>query len=144
MGHIPSKLRSKLALQPFYHVCARREALHDHECQPSPLNPRKLIEWEHALIYAGKQVQKEFAIIPLCWWAHSGPGLVKAINEWIALNRATDEEILELSHKGGRDYFRDKATLNRAYGVYNPEDNHVESTGINYGYPVEKKRLINS
>lgn len=130
-------------LEPYYHRCARQDALHDHECAPNPLNGR-LIEWEHALIFAGKKVQKRFAIVPLCWWAHSGPGLVKEINVWIALNRATDGELLELSSGGARDYFRIRAALNKKYGVYNPGENTANSTGINYGYRGDNAPLFHS
>jgi len=47
------------------------------------------ITWEHALKYAGKQVQERFAIIPLCWYHHLGAGLNKRFNEYCALLRAT-------------------------------------------------------
>lgn len=126
MNNMPKKLREACAADPFYRLCARQEALHDHECKPNPLNGR-LIEWEHALINAGKQLQKKWAIIPICWWAHSGPGLVKAINEWIALGRATDAEILEVSR--ARDYFLHRGMLNKTYGIYKPP---AVDAGITY------------
>ena len=116
MNCIPKKLRGNLADDPYYRDCARQEALHDHECQRDPLRPWQVVEWEHALIYAGKQVQERFAIVPLCWWAHRGPGQNKDIAVWIALNRATQDELLELSRKGGRDYFLYRAFLNKRYG----------------------------
>lgn len=109
------KLRKKLAANPFYKRCARNEALDDHQCQPDPRTGR-MIEWEHALIHAGCQVQLEFAIVPLCWWAHRGPGLVKEKNIWIALNRATDNEIVSISK--AQDYFQYRAFLNKKYGPY--------------------------
>lgn len=119
MYNMPKKLRRDLAEDSFYTVCARREALDDHACQPDPVFG-KLIEWEHALIYAGKQVQKHFAIVPLCWWAHRGPGLNKEINVWIALNRATQLEMLELTTKGAMDYCVYRGYLNSKYGKYDP------------------------
>lgn len=130
---IPKKLRADMNLEPFYHSCARREALHDHECAPNPIT-RRLIEWHHALKYAGKKVQKRYAIVPLCWWTHEGPGKDDAIGAWIALNRASDEEILELSHKGGRDYFQYRHFLNKKFGVYKVVETAGHSTGINYGF----------
>jgi hypothetical protein len=60
-------------------------------------------------------VQKKFAIVPLCWWAHSGPGLVKEINVWIAVNRATEEELAALSKVV--NYERMKKYLNEKYGA---------------------------
>lgn len=110
-------MRANLEADPTYHVCMRRIALDDHECQGDPVRGRygRMIEWEHALTYAGKQVQKRYAIVPLCWWAHRGPGQNKEINVWLALNRASQEEMLELSAKGGRDYFLYRGYLNRKY-----------------------------
>lgn len=117
MNNMPMKLRKDCAADPFYKTCARQEALHDHECQPSPLTGR-LIEWEHAFINAGKQVQKKFAIVPLCWYVHSGPKMKKPINEWIALNRATEDEIEEMSR--AVNYHRYLVYLNSRFGVYLP------------------------
>ena len=130
MYNVPKKLRGELASDPLYKLCLRREALHDHECAPDPLTG-KLIDWEHAIIHAGKQVQARWAIVPICWWAHRGPGLVKRINVWIALNRATDTEILEISR--AFDYFRYRHKLNGDYGAYE-EPKPVVANGINYGF----------
>lgn len=123
-----------MAADPFYGSCARKAALGDHTCERDPLRPEQAIEWEHALYAAGKQLQQKFAIIPLCWWAHRGPGLDKDINIWIALSRATDAELLELSNMGALDYFRYRRYLIARYGVYNPVEKPVESVGIAYGY----------
>lgn len=113
MNKIPPKLRSEMASDPYYEQCARREALHDHQCEADPLT-RKLIEWEHVLYFKGSQLQKKYAIIPICWLVHRGGKLDKTINEWIALNRATDQELEEISkatnYKHKRDY------LNKIYG----------------------------
>lgn len=113
---MPVKLRKELAADPSYKICLRNAALQDHTCMPNPLN-KKLIEWEHALIYAGKQIQQKWAIVPLCWWAHSGPGLVKEINIWVALSRSTDEELQAISKV--INYKRMKIALNNKYGVPN-------------------------
>lgn len=119
MNNIPKKLREELAESSFYQTCSRRNALHDHDCRPDPVTG-KLIEWEHALISAGKQVQKKFAIIPICWFVHRGPGLNKEVNVWIALHRASEDELFELSKKGGVDYFMYKSYLTNKFGVYDP------------------------
>lgn len=142
MNSIPKKLRADMAADPFYHACARQEALHDHECERDPLRPMQPVEWDHTLTCAGRQVQKKFAIVPACWWAHRGPGFVKEINIWIALNRATDEELAELTSAGGRDYFRYREYLNGKYGVYKVVEKSVDSIGINYGFPVESFGVI--
>jgi hypothetical protein len=82
MNNMSPKLRRECEADPYYQTCARSSA----ECQGR-------ITWEHALIYAGRQVQAKFAIIPLCEFHHLGAGLVKKINEIIAYGRATIEDI---------------------------------------------------
>lgn len=141
MTTIPKKMRAEMNLEPFYHSCARKAALNDHECEANPIT-RRLIEWHHAAKYAGKKIQKRSFIVPLCWWAHEGPGKDESIGLWIALNRASDDELLELSHKGGRDYFRHRAFLNQRYGVYNLVENRGNNTGINYGFLGDNDRVI--
>ena len=111
---MPPKLRLQCEADPYYKRCARKEALHDHECQPDPMT-RKLIEWEHALIYAGRQIQERWAIIPICWWVHRGPGLVKEINEWIAINRMSDEDVAKYYKF---NWQQRKQYLNAKYGTY--------------------------
>ena len=114
---IPLKQRSEMAFDPYYKVCARQEALHDHTCEGR-------ITWEHALIYAGKKVQEPWAIVPLCEWAHSvnscqdGGGLDKEINVWLALNRAPIAALQQMSK--AIDYFRLRKVLNAKYGVPAP------------------------
>lgn len=133
MNNIPLSLRKKISAKAFYKRCARA-GFHEHVCGGR-------ITYEHALIHAGKQVQAEFAIVPLCARAHGvdqyqdGGDFDKDINIWIALNRATDDELLALSFKAV-DYFRLRSYLNDRYGVYNPtviRDGISNMTGINYG-----------
>jgi hypothetical protein len=82
MNNMPLKLRRECEADPYYQTCARSNG----DCKGR-------ITYEHALIYAGKQVQEKFAIIPLCEFHHLGTGLVKKINEIIAYGRATIEDI---------------------------------------------------
>lgn len=84
MNNIPTKLRAQLADDPYMKVCARADA----ECAGR-------ITWEHALYYAGKQIQERWSIIPLCVYHHLGPGLNKEINQTIALANATDEDLAQ-------------------------------------------------
>ena len=114
MRPIPPKLRANMQADPFYKKCARRVLLDDHVCEPNPLN-RQLIEWEHAITYKGKQLNEKWAIVPICYLAHRGGLLVKEINVWIALNRATDEELQRISR--ATDYIRERERLNAKYGV---------------------------
>lgn len=119
MNNIPPALREDMAADRFYHHCARQELLHDHVCQGDPIRGRwgRMVEWEHALVVAGKQLQKRFAIVPLCWYAHRGPGQNKSISVWIALNRATLAELEALTALGGRDYLRWRDCFNMQFGV---------------------------
>ena len=112
MNNIPTKLRNELVVDPEYKFCTRY-GWHDHECDGR-------ITWEHTLIYAGKQLQIRSFIIALCEFGHSvgrhqdGGDLNKQINLWIALNRATDQEILSLSK--AINYGRERERLNEKYG----------------------------
>lgn len=114
MNNIPPKLRAELAELPEYHICMREALLHDHVCERDPLRPNKPTEWEHVLYWGGSQIQKKFAIISICWLVHRGGMLNKEINEWIALNRATDQELLEISK--AVDYIHKRDYLNQKYG----------------------------
>lgn len=84
MRKIPPKLREEMASDPYYKKCAR----YGSDCS-------KKITWEHAFIYAGKQVNEKWAIIPLCEYHHLGAGLEKHANELIALRRATEADLLK-------------------------------------------------
>lgn len=58
MRKIPTELREQLADDPFYKQCAltgRRD---------------EKIDWHHAFIYAGRQVNERWAIIPLLRSVH--------------------------------------------------------------------------
>jgi hypothetical protein len=115
MTPIPQKVKKEMLMDPFYKICARNAVLKDHDCKGR-------ITWEHTLTYAGRQIQKPWAIIGLCEWAHSvnnhqdGPGLNKEKNIWIALNRASEKELREVSK--AIDYIRWRSILNERYGVY--------------------------
>lgn len=124
MAKIPEKLRLDMQDDPYYYKCSRNDLLNDHICQANPLNGQR-IEWEHAFQYANNQIQEYWAIIPLCWWAHSGPGMVKEINHWIALNRASDEDLLKYPRA---EFISMRERLNRKY---KPVDRPV-SEDINY------------
>ena len=82
MRPIPLKLRKQLENDPYYKSCARK----DRDCEGR-------ITWEHVWIYAGKQINEKFAIIPLCMYHHLGNGLNKQRNQQISLSRATEEEL---------------------------------------------------
>ena len=116
MTPIPKKLRFELATDPEYKVCMK-STVPGHECQGG-------ITWEHAVIYAGRQVQEKWAILALCEYAHAvnrfqdGGDLDKRLNLWIALNRASDEALG--AYNKVINYVRERSRLNSIYGPYTP------------------------
>lgn len=114
MSVIPLKLRAEMDQEPYYHTCARQTLLHDHVCEANPMTGQ-LIEWEHALYYKGSKIQEKFAIVPLCHHVHSGPLLRKEINQWIALNQASDEDLKR--YNKAIDYVALRKRLNEVYGT---------------------------
>lgn len=73
---------------PYYKVCARRG-----------LDCSGRITMEHSLIYAGRQIDEVWAIIPLCVYHHLGEGLNKELNQYISLQRATKEDLAKYPRK---------------------------------------------
>lgn len=112
MRKIPESLRAEMANDPYYKRCARFE---EGNCSGR-------ITWEHAIIYAGKQLNEKWAIIPICEYHHAVDNfqdrgnLNKEKHIWIALNRATDSELLAVSK--AINYIRLRNTLNEKYGDY--------------------------
>ncbi len=82
MRKIPIELREEMSQDPYYKKCARL----GNDC-------RGRITWEHAWIYAGKQVNEKWAIIPLCEYHHLYEGLDKKENHRISLARATQADL---------------------------------------------------
>lgn len=78
---------------------------------------------EHALIYAGRQIDEAWAIVFLCAYHHAVDeyqdcgDLQKEKNVWIALNQANDEELKKYSKVV--PYIRERDRLNVKYGKYN-------------------------
>lgn len=77
---------------------------------------------EHVIVFAGKSYQSKWSIISLCAKGHSvdeyqdNGDLNKELNLWVALNRATPEELQAISK--AEDYLAKKSRLNRLYGVW--------------------------
>jgi len=108
MRRISPRVRKILEAEP--NVCAR---LCDGGCAGR-------ITWEHAIIYGGRQLDEAWAIVKLCAYHHAvdewqdGGDLNKEKNVWIALNRATDQELEAISK--AIDYKKLKERLNQKYG----------------------------
>ena len=92
MRPIPPKLKAQIASDPYMRTCARLG-----------LDCNGRITWEHAFIYAGRQINEPWAIIPLCMYHHLGEGLNKKINKQIALSRATREDLQKYPKKNFYD-----------------------------------------
>lgn len=107
------ELRTEIENDPEYRVCMLKNY---HTCEGR-------ITREHALYYANKKIQQKFAIIALCAAGHgvdlfqdSSTELPKDMRAWVALSRATDEEIQSISK--AVNYFRERDRLNQKYGEY--------------------------
>lgn len=88
MRPIPPKVKAQILGDPYYRVCARI----DEHCAGR-------LTWEHCWIYSGRQINRKWAIIPLCWYHHLGQGLNKEMNQWISLTRATKADLAEFPNK---------------------------------------------
>lgn len=94
MSKIPERLKENMANDPYYKKCAR-----------FGLSCAGRITWEHAWIYAGKQIQEKWAIIPLCEYHHDvgsyqdKGNLNKKENQRISLLRATNDDLMKYPKK---------------------------------------------
>jgi hypothetical protein len=100
MRPIPIKIRKELANDPFMQKCIYEN------CQGSP-------EWEHAFIYAGRQINESWAIVPVCSYHHRGAGLDKEYNQFHSILRATEEDFRKYPRF---DWQRLKKYLIKKYG----------------------------
>lgn len=128
MRVISPRVRKQIDADPEYGACMLR-AHPAHVCGGR-------ITMEHALIHAGRQVDEKFAIIACCARgqevdqfqdAHT---MNKDMNRWVALNRATTEELASISK--AINYFRELARLNLIFGPYTPRKISTEEVGIHY------------
>ena len=93
MRPIPPRLRAEMAADPFYRVC-----VHDsHECEGR-------VEWDHVFIYAGRQVNEKWAILPTCSWHHRNITRYRKESERIAVARATPEELAKYPRRDWSAY----------------------------------------
>ena len=115
MNSVPLKLKRKWREEEWrgeVRVCARAD---EGNCQGR-------VTVEHAIIYAGKQLQEEWAILWICEFHHAvcnfqdRGDLNKEKHIWIALNRASEERLNELSK--GEDKVALRIRLNKKYGIY--------------------------
>lgn len=87
---------------------------YEHCCITGASAQNTKIEWHHNLIFAGKQVQEKFCILPLSEEIHRDIVYHKEKCDWIMWNRATPEEIARYSK--ATNYQLTKERLNNKYG----------------------------
>lgn len=86
---IPKPLLKEILEDKFYKTCVRS---HEGTCKGR-------VTFEHAWIYAGKQIQEKWAVIPLCEYHHDvlryqdSGNLIKELNQYYALRRANLAEV---------------------------------------------------
>jgi len=99
MNNIPLKLRKELSADPFYQKC----------CITGQTN----INFHHAFIYAGRQIQEQWCILPIAKEVHDNIEQYKERCDWIILNRAIDETLKKYSK--GEDLIKKRERLNKIY-----------------------------
>lgn len=67
---------------PFYKIC----------CISGRTSEQEKIDWHHNLIFAGRQVNEAFCILPLAKSIHDRIVEYKELCDYIMLSRATPEE----------------------------------------------------
>ena len=87
MNNIPKKLKEEMATDPFYARC----------CITGALAKDTKVDWHHNLIFAGRQVQEKWCILPLAKHVHDYIVKYKEQCDWIMLNRADDDTLRRFS-----------------------------------------------
>jgi len=100
MHPIPLDVRAVLEKRPEMHRCIYCKIKAEREkCCDMYGRRNGRVEWEHAFIYSGKQIQEWWAIIGVCYYHHRGDGQNKDFNKWCALKRVTAKQFAELKEK---------------------------------------------
>ena len=106
MNNIPPRLRREIEVDPFYQRC----------CITGSKATNTKIDWHDNLIFAGKQVQEKWCILPLRADIHKDIVKYKEQCDWIMLNRATDDDLKRYSK--AINLFSRRDMLNKKYGQY--------------------------
>lgn len=110
MRPIPAKLRKELGEDWFMKRCIyERPDAPNRKC-------RGRITFEHAFLYAGRQINEKWAILPCCEAHNSGEAMVKDFNRYVALERANLEDLARRMPK--RDWGQLWKFLSQKYGNY--------------------------
>ncbi len=89
MRPISKRVRNILQADPFMTRCSHNIRKLAQRCDGR-------IEWEHVWLYAGRQIDEAWAIIPLCTYHHRGKGLDKNFNRFVSLLRVTTDDAKEM------------------------------------------------
>lgn len=111
MRPIPTKLREEMANDPFYKVCCY--------CASQP------VEWHHVFIYAGKQINEKWAIVPACKKHHDlvqSDSNIRKFFELTSLSRATKEDFAKYPKRDWLSY------KNRLYTSQVANDSVISNT----------------
>lgn len=105
MRPIPTSLKEEIAEDKFYKRCC----IADENCQGR-------IEWHHNLIYASKQVNEKFCILPICHYHHEHEKDTEIGDrlDYIMLCRATDDDLKRFSK--AVNYLALRYRLRQKYG----------------------------
>lgn len=95
-----------MSADPFYQRC----------CITGAFAKNTKIEWHHNLIFAGKQVQEKWCILPLTEEVHRYIAYHKKECDWIMLNRADDATLKRFSR--GENLIAKRDRLNKELGVW--------------------------
>ncbi len=108
MNHIPAALNKELNADRFYLKC----------CLARFGGCGGRVERHHALIFAGRQLQMKFCILPACHEHHELARRkdIKELFDWVLLNRASDEELQGISR--AINYVRERERLNKIHGLW--------------------------
>lgn len=110
MRAIPQKLKKELESDSWYSRC----------CITGYTKYYTKIDWHHAFIFAGRQVNEKWCILPLAQSIHrrEKERAIKERLDWIMLNRI-DEKTMERYSKS-TNLSIIKVTLNKKFGKWNP------------------------
>lgn len=108
---IPGPLLKEILDDEFYQTCIRSS---EKTCEGR-------ITFEHTLIYAGRQIQEKWAIVPLCAFHHDvnewqdAGDLQKEVGVWVSVSRASKEDLKKYPK---RDWAQLRRYLTAKYGKY--------------------------
>ncbi len=113
MNKVPQKLKDKWKDED-------KKGLVRHCMRSDEGNCQGRLTKEHCITFAGKQLQEDWAILDICAYHHGVDefqdtgDMNKEKHVWIALNRATESRLRELSK--ATDYVALRNRLNKIYG----------------------------